>query len=244
VCGRFTLTSPPEEVASEFELADTPGLRPRYNIAPGQKVATIRLDADPMHRVLEPRKWGLVPHWAKHPAIGNRLINARAETLTQKPSFRTALRKRRCLVPANGFYEWAKGTQQPHHIAREGGALFAFAGLYEQWGPNEEGEAIESCTLVTTEASPRLAPIHHRMPVMLRPEDFATWLDPAQAATDAVLALLRPWPDDDTVVTPVGRHVNNVRNNDPGCLAPAEVAPEPAQLGLGLGRDSDTGPEF
>jgi putative SOS response-associated peptidase YedK len=239
VCGRFTLTSPPEEIASEFELADVPELRPRYNIGPGQKIATIRLDPEHARRVLEPRRWGLVPHWAKDPAIGNRLINARAETVAEKPSFRTALRKRRCLVPANGFYEWAKGSKQPYHIARRGHRLFAFAGLYERWTSKDGGETIETCTLVTTGANLSLAPIHHRMPVMLQPEDLEAWLDPEQGATDAVLSLLRPWPADDTIATPVSRHVNPVRNDDPECLAPAEVAPAPAQLGLGFDPGSD-----
>lgn len=243
MCGRFTLTSPPEEVAREFELAETPELRPRYNIGPGQSIATIRIDPARAGRVFEWRRWGLVPHWAKDPAIGNRLINARSETLDEKPSFRTAVRKRRCLVPANGFYEWAKGTRQPHHIALEGGRLFALAGLYERWSPKDGGEAgeIESCTIVTTEANGKLAPIHSRMPVILRPEDVAAWLDPGQGATDALLATLRPWPDGDTVVTPVSRHVNAVRNDDPECLAPAPLASESAQLGLDL--ESDSGPE-
>jgi putative SOS response-associated peptidase YedK len=240
VCGRFTLTSPPEEVASEFALGDVPELRPRYNIGPGQKVATIRLDSEHARRVLEPRRWGLVPHWAKDPAIGNRLINARAETVAEKPSFRTALRKQRCLVPANGFYEWAKGTKQPYHIARRGHRLFAFAGLYERWTSKDADETIETCTLVTTEANLRLAPIHQRMPVMLPPEDFESWLDPEQAETDRVLSLLRPWPDNDTIATPVSRHVNAVRNDDPECLAPAEIEAAPAQLGLGFEAGSNS----
>jgi putative SOS response-associated peptidase YedK len=158
--------------------------------------------------------------------------------VADKPSFRAAIRKRRCLVPANGFYEWAKGTRQPYHVSRPGRALLGFAGLYERWSPEGSDETIESCTVITTGANPRLAAIHHRMPVVLAREDFATWLDPEIGASEEVLALLRPWPEDDTVLTPVSRHVNDVRNDDPGCLEPCEAPGAPAQLGLAIGPDA------
>lgn len=167
MCGRFTLRVPAAELVEIFRLLRRPDVQPRYNIAPTQPVAVVRrIDRG---RELSMLRWGLVPSWAKDPKIGARMINARAETVATKPAFRTALRRRRCLVPADGFYEWAKsagGTKQPHYITRRDGRPFAFAGLWESWdGP--DGSSIESCTIVTTEANDLVGRIHDRMPVIL-----------------------------------------------------------------------------
>jgi len=227
VCGRFTLRAAPEAVAEHFGLADPPELSARYNIAPGQAVATIRAVGGGEPPVCEFRTWGLVPAWAKSPAIGQRMINARAETVAAKTAFRSAFRQRRCLIPADGFYEWASGSKpkQPYHIAREDGALFGFAGLWELWR-SQEGRAVESCTIITAAANATLRPVHDRMPVILDPADYASWLDPGQGDVDRLRELLVPCPEESLVLQTVGLLVNDPRNEDPECVAPA-----PPQLG-------------
>jgi putative SOS response-associated peptidase YedK len=167
-------------------------------------------------------RWGLVPPWAEDQKIGNRLINARAETAAGKPSFRAAFKRRRCLVPADGFYEWQKvgRAKQPYYIRLKDGAPFAFAGLWEHW-QGADGEIIESCTLLTTEANDLMRPIHERMPVMLKPEDFGRWLDRDAPAGKALAALLCPYPAEAMTAYPVSAHVNNPRNDGPACVAPA-----------------------
>jgi putative SOS response-associated peptidase YedK len=219
VCGRFTLTSTPETLAQRFGLDAVPEMAPRFNIAPTQDVATIRV-RDGV-RVLEMRRWGLVPHWARDPKIGNRMINARSETVTEKPAFRDAFRARRCLVPADGFYEWAggKGPRQPYHVGLSEGGPFAIAGLWEHWS-HRGATAIESCTLLTTSANERIATLHDRMPVILDPDDWALWLDPTVRGGDALQALLRPIAADRIDLCPVSRHVNDPKHDDPACVAP------------------------
>ena len=221
MCGRFTLRTPAHRLAEAFGVDALPNLAPRYNIAPTQDVVAIRhADAG---RELAMLRWGLIPGWAKDPAIGSRMINARAETVAEKPSFRAAFRQRRCLVAADGFYEWqkaAEGPKQPYYIRLESDAPFAIAGLWERWR-DPAGETVESCTLITTEANAALAPIHPRMPVILAPADYDAWLDPRPASPDALHDLLRPYPGAEMAVIPIGRHVNNVRNDDPGCIEPA-----------------------
>ncbi len=204
------------------------GHAPRYNIAPGQNVITVRLPGSDDARIWEHRRWGLVPHWAKDARIGNRMINARSETLAEKPAFRVPLRRQRCLVPADGFYEWAAGpgAKQPYLIARQASRLFAFAGLWEHW-EGKDGEVVASCTLVTTAANDRLRSIHHRMPVILPREDYAAWLDPAVQRSEAIVALLRACPDDWLETHPVATRVNDVRNDDSDCV---ERTPEPLTL--------------
>jgi putative SOS response-associated peptidase YedK len=231
VCGRFTLRAPPEAVAEHFGLAERPELSARYNIAPGQLVAAIRADDRGERRLCEQRTWGLVPDWAKDPSIGHRMINARAETIAEKPAFRNAFRHRRCLVPADGFYEWASGSRpkQPYHVAREDGALFGFAGLWEVWR-SKEGRAVHSCTIVTTRANATLQRIHDRMPVILGPDDYVPWLDPAQSDPERLLDLLAPCPEEWLVLQTVGLRVNDPRNDDPECVAPAP--PRPSQGAL------------
>jgi putative SOS response-associated peptidase YedK len=226
MCGRFTLTTTPEEVARHFDLDEIPLLAPRFNVAPGQAIATISRAATGARRVLALRRWGLIPAWAKDPKIGNRMINARLETAAQKPSFRAAFRKRRCLVPADGFYEWAVragAAKQPFHIALPARRCFAIAGLWESWR-DPEGASLESCTLLTTAANAKLREVHDRMPVILDPGDYDAWLDPALAGEESLLRLAGGAPAEALELHAVGRRVNDPRFDDPACLAPASGA--------------------
>jgi putative SOS response-associated peptidase YedK len=218
MCGRFTQASDGEIVARVFELKETPKLAPRYNIAPTQDVAAVRA-AGSGGRELVLLHWGLIPSWAKERAIGSRMINARAETLAEKPAFRSAFRARRCLIVADGFYEWQKlGTRkQPHFIGFKDGRPFAFAGLWERWR-GEGSEHVESCTIVTTEANELLAPLHDRMPVILDPDDFARWIDPADDDTERLAGLLKPYPAEPLRAYPVSLLVNNPGNDSPACV--------------------------
>jgi putative SOS response-associated peptidase YedK len=217
MCGRYTLYHTNEEVADRFgAAAGEEEFTPRYNIAPSQRVATIRQDDG--RRVVR-CKWGLIPFWAKDPKIGNNLINAKAETLAEKPSFKHALAKRRCLIPADGFYEWkkqGKAPSQPIYVRRRDGGLFAFAGLWEEW-KTPEGERLPTCTIVTTEPNVLLARFHHRMAVILPREAEAAWLDPALPVADAV-QLLQPFPDGELEAFEVSRAVNSPSRDDASCI--------------------------
>ncbi len=241
MCGRFSLTTAPEAMRELFGFENLPNLAPRYNIAPTQDVAVVRQAAG-SGRELVLLRWGLIPSWARDTAHPAPLINARAETVAEKPAFRGAFRERRCLVPADGFYEWRRedGGKQPFRIGFADAAPFAFAGLWERWtGPGEggdvegvrgEGDAaatgpVESVTIITTDANHKLRPIHHRMPVILDRDDYATWLDPDPAAAPAALGLLKPHAPQAMAFYRVGRRVNNARNDDPGCIAPLAPAP-------------------
>jgi len=219
VCGRFTLSTSPTEIANHFDLDETPELKARFNVAPGQSIATVSVAGEARRSVLSLRRWGLVPSWAKDPKIGNRLINARSETAAEKPSFRAALRRRRCLVPADGFYEWAgaKGSKQPYLIGLGGRALFAFAGLWERW-TDPEGQRIESCTLLTTAAAENLRELHVRMPVIVDPVDYAHWMDPDVVDPDLVSPVLDRNLGGALDFHPISTHVNDVRHDDPRCL--------------------------
>jgi putative SOS response-associated peptidase YedK len=227
MCGRYSITTPVEAMRGLFGFAG-PGLnlQPRYNAAPTQELPVVRRVADGEARELVLLRWGLVPSWAKDIKIASRLINARAETVAEKPSFRSAFRRRRCLVPADGFYEWKKaaagGQKQPFRIRLPDGGPFAFAGLWERWQP-EGGEAVESFTIVTTEAAPAIHDIHARMPVILPTADYRSWLDPA-ATSDDLGALLRPY-EAPLEADPVSTAVNNVRNDTPDCLEPVTEIP-------------------
>lgn len=226
MCGRVTLTSSAREIAEQFAFEADPdvALEPRYNVAPGQDVATVREDAAG-RRVLAFERWGLVPHWARDPAIGSRLINARAETVATKPAFRDAFRRRRCLVPVDGFYEWSGtgASRRPYLFRRPDRRLLGIAGLYERWH-GEGGEVVDTCTLITTDANAALAPFHDRMPVILAPDDHPRWLDRDLRAPDALLPLLAPCPADWLESTPVSTRINDVRNDDPSCLVPEPVS--------------------
>lgn len=216
MCGRYSLTTPVEAVGRLFEVAERPNLPPRYNIAPSQQAPVVRADAAG-GRVLAPMRWGLIPSWAKEAKIGYRMINARAETVAGKPAFRGAFRHRRCLVPADGFYEWRKlgATKQPYRITRADGAPFAFAGLWERWRA-PDGAVIDSFTIITTVANETLRPIHERMPVILDPADFGAWLEAGGVGR------LVPYAGAELAAIPVSTRVNSPKNDDPACIAPLE----------------------
>jgi putative SOS response-associated peptidase YedK len=220
MCGRFTQFSSRDELTRifGFDADDAPDLFPRYNIAPTQLVAVVLLDDG--QRALKPLRWGMIPSWAKDEKIGNSLINARSETVAEKPAFRAAFKKRRCLIPTTGFYEWAPTggkKKQPLHIRLIDGRPFALAGLWERW-TDAEGAVVESCTILTTTANDLMRPFHDRMPVILAPDAYATWLDP-QTPLEALQALLRPYPVEGMVAVPVGSYVSNPRHEGPQCLA-------------------------
>ena len=217
MCGRYALHSSPEVVALQFGLEHPPEFAPRYNIAPTSVVPVVRI-GDSGARGATPVRWGLVPHWAKDASIGARMNNARAETASVKPSFRDAYRRRRCLIPANGFYEWKPegGIKQPFYIRPAVGALFGFAGLWERWiGPDG---ALETCAILTTDANRTMQPIHERMPVILAPRDYARWLEhrPANDVAD----LLAPCDPAAIVAVRVSRAVSNARNESPELITP------------------------
>jgi putative SOS response-associated peptidase YedK len=219
MCGRFTLSTPPDAVADLFGLVDVPDLPPRYNIAPSQPVACVRGGRG---WSLDMLRWGLVPSWAKDPKIGHSLINARAETITEKPAFRSAFRQRRCLIPADGFYEWVRsgGTARAYHVRLTDFAAFALAGLWETW-IDPSGSAVETCCIITTTANDVVAPMTDRMPVVIDPGDFGRWLDPACPSATDLLPLLRPYPAGEMTAIAVGPLVNSPKKDDRACLAPA-----------------------
>ena len=235
MCGRFTLHHSAREIAERFNVQETLFEFPaRYNIAPMQPLAVITRNAHgDDQRLLEGYRWGLVPSWAKDDAIGAKMINARGETLAEKPSFKSALKSRRCLIPADGFYEWKTSgrTKQPHYIRFNDNRIYAFAGLWDEW--NGPGDApLRTATIITGEPNPLLSTLHHRMAVILKPQDEAIWLDPKVSARDA-LQLLQTYPDDEMEAFPVDRKVGNVAFDDAICIAPLQQEPqEQGQLSL------------
>lgn len=224
MCGRFTQTASPAVIAQQFGVAVPPLFTARYNIAPSQPVAAIRIEPSTTIRELVLLRWGLIPSWAKDPKIGHQCINAKAETVAEKPSFRAAFKTRRCLVIATGFYEWqVQGlSKQPMWIGLKSNRPFAFAGLWEQWHP-PEGADIESCTILTTEPTELLRPIHNRMPVILAPSSYDQWLDPTVHDAESLKSLLRPYPSEELTAYPVSTLVNNPRHDAPDCLEPVSV---------------------
>lgn len=230
MCGRFTLHHSSSEVAQRFgvqqQLFEFP---PRYNVAPGQPIAVVTQNAHGDNvRALEGYRWGLVPSWAKDDAIGSKLINARLETLSEKPSFKVALKRRRCLIPADGFYEWKQDerVKTPHHIRFRDGKLFAFAGLWEEWiGPGDA--PLRTCTIITGPPNELLATLHHRMAVILPRELENEWLDPRMSDEDA-LELLQIYPPDELEAFRVSRKVGNVVYDEPSLIAPASPDEENA----------------
>ena len=220
MCGRYSLSAPGDLVAEIFALAQAPALRPRWNIAPTQDAPVVRA-AEGGERRVALLRWGLVPHWAKEASIGNRMINARSETAHEKASFKHALRRRRCIVPADGFYEWQKTTdgKVPTRIQRRDGRPMALAGLWERWsrGP---GEPLETFTILTTVPNAVLAPVHDRMPVVLGPDDWQLWLDPAEQDVARLAPLLVACPDPELEAFAVSRRVNSPANDDAECAAP------------------------
>lgn len=215
MCGRYALTATPEELQALMGYLDNEAFPPRYNIAPTQPVAIVRLEHGVRRFALV--RWGLVPGWVKDPKNFTLLINARSETAAEKPSFRAAMRHRRCLFPASGFYEWRRGPnkkKQPFWIRPKDGGLIAFAGLWETWS-DRDGSEIDSGCILTTAANQNIASIHDRMPVIINPAEFSRWLDTVENAPSDVTDLLRPAPDDLLEAIPVSPRVNTARNDDP-----------------------------
>lgn len=236
MCGRYVSTSSPSELAERFlvDVVDAPELPARYNVSPRAGVyAVVARDGE---RHLEERRWGLVPSWAEDPGIGDRLVNARAESLLDKPAFRKAFARRRCLLPADGFYEWKplpavtvggrrRRVKQPYYFHGPDGAPLGLAGLWEAWRApgDEDGPWLLTCAIVTTAANPMMAPVHDRMPVVLAPDAWGRWLDPA-SEPGALTALLAPPPDDALVAHEVGTRVNDARNEGPDLVSPVGPA--------------------
>ncbi|MGF1546734.1 MAG: SOS response-associated peptidase [Thiotrichales bacterium] len=219
MCGRYNIATSSDALIVFFEierlLVAPEQLQPRFNVAPSQQVPVIRLGA--AGRELTLMRWGLLPAWAKEDKTEFNLINARAETVAERPAFRTAFKSRRCLIPATGFYEWQvlPGGKQPHNIRRPDGGLFAFAGLWDRW--HRDDRTIESCTIIVGSANPRVAPIHARMPVILAPAEFPQWLERTTTST-TLQSLLQPASEAFLETYPVSTRVNNVRNDDSALL--------------------------
>ncbi|ASS76483.1 hypothetical protein CIG75_16970 [Tumebacillus algifaecis] len=218
MCGRFTLTITPDQLALRFDVPEpTYDYRPRYNIAPGQNITAVIQSAG-QNRIGQ-LKWGLVPPWAKDEKIGYKMINAKSETVREKPAFKSAFLRKRCLIPADSFYEWqtTQGGKQPMRILLKNHDLFAFAGLYESWTA-PDGNRLHTCTILTTKPNSLVAPIHDRMPVILRREDEALWLDRDKHDAELLHSLLIPFPEDEMYAYPVDKLVGNVRNEVPACI--------------------------
>ena len=223
MCGRYSITTNVEALRRLYGFRGAPNLQPRFNLAPTQPAPAIRLNAAG-ERELSMLRWGLIPAWAPDRSIGNRMINARAETLAEKPSFRAALQDRRCLVLADGFYEWQKQgpKKQPYFITLADGAPFAMAGLWDRWTDRGTRETIESFTIITTAASPDLTGIHDRMPALFDSRGQEAWLAAADLAV--AQALLKPFPGPVSAL-PVSTFVNDPKNDSPACLAPDRLMP-------------------
>jgi len=246
MCGRAFLSSDFGEIARVFGIPPerpAPNFAANWNAAPTQDLPVVRYDAAARHRSLDLMRWGLVPFWAKDVKIGYSTFNAKAEGIERKPAFREAFRRRRCLVPVNGFYEWKKAgkARQPYAVARADRTPLALAGLWEAWhsSPGETGgETLRSFTIVTTAANALLAPLHERMPVILDPEDWPLWLGENPAEPAELKALLRPCPPEALTLWPVSPRVGNVRNNDPALVEPLAQPAPPEEGGKARGRRS------
>src|SRR5437879_1606290 len=221
MCGRYTLKTPVELLSELFQFPEIIPLKPRYNIAPSQPVAVVRLLPDENERKLAMLRWGLIPAWTKDLKKARVPINAKSETVAELPTFRAAFRKRRCLIPTDGFYEWKQEGErkQPVYIRMKDGETFAFAGLWEHW-EDKDGMVIESCTLLTTEPNELLESVHNRMPVILDPTDYEQWLDPDIQDVNRFTSFLRPYPPDEMTWYPVNLRVNNPKHDDPLCIEP------------------------
>jgi putative SOS response-associated peptidase YedK len=219
MCGRFTLTKSGDALAQAFNLEEIPEIAPQYNIAPTQNIVAVLRNPESKKRQAQQLRWGLIPSWAKDASMGAKLINARAETVAEKPSFRSAFKHRRCLIVADGFYEWQKqeNKKQPYYFRLLNGQPFAFAGLWEKW-QSPDGEEITSCTILTTEANELMQSIHERMPVILNPQDYDLWLDPEVKTAEPLKQLLHPYPSDTMNSYPVSTLVNSPKNNSPECV--------------------------
>jgi putative SOS response-associated peptidase YedK len=221
MCGRYTQSKSAEIIAEAFQIDNVSDIKPRYNIAPTQSVLTVLQPSASANRQGKMLHWGLIPSWAKDRKMGSKLINARAETVAEKPAFRSAFRKRRCLVVADGFYEWQqqenKKQKQPFYFRLSDGEPFAFAGLWEHW-QDATGEEIESCTVLTTEANDLMRPIHNRMPVILEPKNYDLWLDSEATKLELLQPLLHPYPTEEMTAYPVSTVVNKPVNDSAECI--------------------------
>jgi putative SOS response-associated peptidase YedK len=225
MCGRFTLHASPEQIAAQFDVAEPERLADRFNIAPTQPVGIVRLDRAASGYEWSLVHWGLIPSWAKEPSIGAKMINARGETVAEKPSFRAALRRRRCLIPADGFYEWKRtgSSKQPYYIRLNSKELFAFAGLWETWtGP--DGSELQSCTVITTEPNELMANLHNRMPVILATDNYAEWLGQGKDAdakeVERLRHLIRPFDAKLMEAYPISTKVNSPIHEGPALITP------------------------
>ncbi|HKC66307.1 MAG TPA: SOS response-associated peptidase [Pyrinomonadaceae bacterium] len=208
MCGRFTLRAPKERIKREFQLQEEPFVEARFNIAPTQNIVGVRQGADGREAV--ELKWGLIPSWAKDASMGARLINARSETVTEKPSFREAFKRRRVIIPADGVYEWRRTGKgkEPYFFRMRDDRMFGFAGVWDRWR-NEEGETVESCAILTTEANEIFRTVHDRMPVILHPESYDEWLSDDPRGVESLKDLLRPYPSSEMIAYPVSSRVNS-----------------------------------
>lgn len=221
MCGRYTLSSKGDELALMFDLTEIPAVVPRYNLAPTQEAAVVRVERAGAPRHLDLLRWGLIPYWAKEASIGNRMINARSESVAEKPAYRFSFRKQRCLIPTDGFYEWKKEgkLKQPHLIRRKDAKPFAFAGLWARWQDPEKGPR-DTFTILTTDANELIRPLHDRMPVILDPKDFDLWLDPTVEDRERLEPLLAPFDAGQMDTFPVSRAVNSPAYDAAECIAP------------------------
>lgn len=231
MCGRMTLHQSVDQVVARFEIQELlSSVHESFNIAPSQHIAVVTETAG--GKALDRYKWGLVPHWADDPAVGNKLINARAETIAEKPSFKSLLTRKRCIIPADGFYEWkageaasGKGKKVPFHIRMKDGSIFGFAGLWTEWRASKEDEPLRTCTVITTAANELMQPIHHRMPVILRPEEEKDWLNPDLTEPEQILKLLKPYDSEAMEAYEVSTKVNTPAFNTPECIQPSTETP-------------------
>jgi len=223
MCGRFSLTVPERFFSTAFVFNDIPEMQPDYNIPPGVDIWAVRNQNTSNDKEIVKLRWGLVPFWAKDPSIGNRMINARSETLAEKPAFRSAFQRRRCLIPADGFFEWQRDgkNRTPYFIKRKEGQPFAMAGLWEKW-ESSTGERLESCTILTTSPNELMKELHDRMPVMLNAEKMEIWLN-QESTRKSLQELTAPYPAEDMEAYPVSSLVNSPKNNGPECLERQEI---------------------
>lgn len=229
MCGRFVLKAPFSELVRLYNVTNNVNLEPRYNIPPTEDIAVVR-NRDGK-RTLDMLRWGLVPYWANDIKIGYSLINAKCETVAEKPAFRDAFKERRCIIPADGFYEWKKldaKTKQPYAIVMKGRSVFGFAGLWERWKDRVSGQTIQSCTIITTTPNEVCAPIHDRMPAILEPKDYARWLGEEPTEPPHLMMMLRPYPATAMEAYPVSTRVGSVKNTDAALFEPLQSAAAPS----------------